>query len=153
LDSVYTITLFWVRIVQQIEYINRENALWSWRGMRSTRSSTKLEYFFDFIRKRSESTQVGSLLAVVGILIARFAIGLRPFKTWSLLIPVVTGIAAAFLEPPPIRYGDWERSLKHKLIFWLNLTRARSAELPSDKVFALYGVLSNLGVPLEPPDY
>jgi hypothetical protein len=59
-----------------------------------------------------------------------------------------------FITPEPQKtWVSWESRLRITLIGLLNKFRRRQAELPIDKVFALYGVFKELGIPLEPPDY
>ena len=91
-------------------------------------------------------------VAISGILIRYFK-DLRPLDSIP-LAALLCFNATTFLLTPPKSNPRWDRNLRTSFIDVLRMSRRQQATEPKDKVYALYGLLQQLEIPLlAEPDY
>jgi hypothetical protein len=151
--SLITTTGLWLKLVQKVKVADRNDSLWGWRGPLGTTSTTPLEHFFDFMESHGEDILRGTLGVLCSYALIRYFLGFRPFNSLIHFPLEVMCFGALFLTPPGRRDGSWEAVSKGLLRSWLHETRKRRSSKAKDKVFALYGVLRDLGMPLDAPNY
>lgn len=96
--------------------------------------------------------------AILSLIIVRLLLGQRPMNSLWLLFIVITRLLTRVITPDvPVRalgtMPTWEKGIRWKLPGIMNKIRSRDAKLPVDKVFALYGIFDELGIPIQRPDY
>ncbi|CZR70126.1 uncharacterized protein PAC_20027 [Phialocephala subalpina] len=95
---------------------------------------------------------------ILCFIVVRLLLGERPLNPGWLLIIILTRLLTEVITPqgPSRPLGvlpPWEASIRLKLPGILNKVRSRNAKLAVDKVFALYGIFEELGIPIQRPDY
>jgi hypothetical protein len=147
-DSVLVAHSFWLDNHLIGEWSEAPIRRWLLRGG----SPTFLKCFLDFMDCYGRTLTKAHIFVIVFAILTRMYYGLRPLNSWGLLLPILSAIATVVLTPTGI-FKDYEWQVRKKLVDILNRTRARQATKEVDRVFALYGVLQKLGIPLQKPDY
>jgi hypothetical protein len=113
---------------------------------------TFLKRLLDFLACNERKLMKAHYFVIILAILTRMYYGLRPLNTGLLLLPILSGIAILTLTPAGI-FKDYGVRVRKKLVDILNRTRTRQATREVDRVFALYGVLQKLRIPLQKPDY
>ncbi|KAF8850743.1 HET-domain-containing protein [Acephala macrosclerotiorum] len=95
---------------------------------------------------------------IIAFIAVRILSGQRPLNSVWLLLIILTRLLTRVITPeaparPPGTLPPWEVSIRSKLPVIMNKLRSRDAKLAVDKVFALYGIFEELGIPIQRPDY
>ena len=155
LSSVGTAHSFWLGRYQK--YLDTELNTRNWiRG--DGRKALAWHRLLDILESRNMlvgRAQDGLMIASIAV---RFLLGQRYHSSVFLLFVILTRIVTMLITPShavPARGTrlPWEINLRTMLAGTMNLIRNREAKQPADKVFALYGLFQDLGIPLERPDY
>ena len=107
----------------------------------------------DFLESRNRLFGKAQDGLIIAITTARLLLGKFFVNPWWALFIIATRlitkiITPRFPKPVPGTQENWEINLRNKLPEVMNLVRRRQAKLPKDKVFALYGLFQELGIPL-----
>jgi hypothetical protein len=121
------------------------------RGARPESSAFRRR-LLEFISDHGWTLVYIQMFGIFLAILTRMYYGLRPLNSLGLLLPILSCIATLVLTPAGL-FKDHEQSVRRKIVNILNRTRTRQATEGVDRVFALYGVLQNLGIPLQKPDY
>ena len=118
----------------------------------SKESSTVLKRFLDFLEVHGHTLLNFHYLVIALTLLIRIYYGLAPLRSWILPLPILTCLATMILTPKS-NHMDLSESLWKKLVPMLREIRTLQVTMEVDRVFALYGVFQNVGIPLQKPDY
>jgi hypothetical protein len=149
LHAVQCVQFFWLCLQEQIQ-CQSEERIYGWLVW--TRRSINALQWVQWIWAQA-------LKATAAYIIARryfsghWRLENHDVDAWVLIILGFSFIFILLYLEPPMELID-RRSLLHRgLVFNINRVRRREAEDLRDKVFALYGTLRQLNVPLDAPRY
>ncbi|KAH0536826.1 hypothetical protein FGG08_006324 [Glutinoglossum americanum] len=111
-----------------------------------------LERVANFMQTHGHIIKSGQILMILLVILIRFHRGLRPLDSmWLLLLSLCCAVTMVLI--PTQTQWDWEGQARSKIVGVLHMIRTRQATMKVDKVFALYGMLQELGINLDEPDY
>jgi len=152
LNSVLTAQGFWLQMVTK--------SYWSESPVRKWVPADSITYYpwqqlLNFLQDYGSTLAKSQMALTIALVLFRLHRGVRPFDSWALALLICSCSVTMILTPSDISQerSTWEARLRSSLPSTLNRIRTRKARLPVDKVFALYGVFQELGIPLTPPDY
>lgn len=153
--SAFTAQSFWIDYYQK--HVKKVGNVRTWVEGDGLEART-WHQLLDFLESRNRLFGKAQDGVVMAILAARLLLGKFPLNPWWALFIIVTRLVTKMVtplspQPVPGTRENWEISLRNKLPGVMNLVRSRQAKLPEDKVFALYGLFQELGIPLQRPDY
>lgn len=153
-DSVIVTQSLWLSLYIKNEFGEPWIRRWllGRSGMQGSNARKRLLDFMDNYGRPLQHAQI-SLIAIA--ILARLSMGYSHFIVWVLLFLILSCIATSILTPP---WKDNNAGVLGQVktllgVQFLHKTRKRQAAKPVDKIFALYGVFQELGIPVQKPDY
>jgi hypothetical protein len=148
--AVYCVQFFWLCLLERIQHESDER----WYGwfVWTRRSINALRWVQWLWTQALKAT-------VVFIIVRRYFSGHWRLENddvdaWVLIVLGVSFIPILLYFDPPTELAETRRSLlRDSLVVNINRVRRRDAGDLRDKVFALYGTLRQLNVPLDAPQY
>jgi len=148
-NSVVTAESLWLDLYRKTEWSEAQVKRWS-QGCREPFPA--LKRFVSFMQTYGCILTAGQILVILLVILIRSHRGLRPFDSMWLAM-LIFCCAVTMIFTPNKTQADWQKELRSKIVGVLHMVRTRQATKEVDKVFALYGMLQELGIDLRKPDY
>lgn len=138
---------FWLDMYKRTDWTESYVHRWLVGKDRERATPLRRTIFAGLARYGKRASNIHFILIFI-VIISRYISGLRPLNSIPLAV-LAFSCAATLVCTPPGQHEDLDKEVKRKLVRLLNQTRPRQATQPADKVFALYGMLQELQIPLE----
>jgi len=161
IDSMILMHQFWLEVYRISELRESAHRKWadkdSWLYRKcfgvSPRAYDMWQAFLDFMEVYGMRIFYLQFAFSISGFVIRLLQGFRPLDSISLAV-VHSSSVIVFLLTPPKSNPHWDRLLRASFINFLHRIRVQQATEAKDKVYALYGLLERLEIPLlAQPDY
>jgi hypothetical protein len=154
-QSLHGIESLWIEITKMLEH--RQSKHWDWVDKKSSYHSCWNEFLL-FMEQRGKAMVFCEVTLGLFMMLPQLYSKGMPINTLGHFFGPVQAFlfsigALTLLLTPPKQDDQWKESLQERIISVLHCCRHQDATNPKDKVYALYGLLTNLEIELPSPKY